>query len=98
VLTQLISVHIVGSVPAVMEDRRNCLRIEVQNAADCAEKIRFLVNSPEVQFRIAWTDHYCITELMNKWQRAHLVAGISSGDRDQGIAAHCSAYTNVIRP
>lgn len=63
----------VGSIPGLMQDRKNCIRIEVRNPKDIAEKIRHLVMSPELQNQLAWSSHQCITELMKTWQRSHSV-------------------------
>jgi len=63
----------VGSIPTLMKDRENCLRIEPRNSIDIAEKIYQLVSDPDLKMRIAWSGHRCITELMNSWQRSHAV-------------------------
>jgi glycosyltransferase involved in cell wall biosynthesis len=63
----------VGSIPGVMQDRTNCLRIEVRNPRDIAEKIRYLVTNPEMQTQIAQSSHQCIMELMKSWQRSHAI-------------------------
>jgi glycosyltransferase involved in cell wall biosynthesis len=61
----------VGSIPSVMEDRKNCVRIDVKNPRDIAEKIRLLLSDPELQKRIAWASHQRITELTKSWERSH---------------------------
>lgn len=63
----------VGSIPSVMEDRKNCLRIEVRNPKDIADKIQHLLTSPELQTKIAWSSRQCMIELMKTWQRSHPV-------------------------
>jgi len=61
----------VGSIPGVMQDRKNCLRIQPRHPKDLAYTIRHLVTSPELQTQIAWASHQCITELMKTWTRSH---------------------------
>jgi len=61
----------VGSISGVMEDRKNCLRIEVRNPRDIAEKVRQLIANPTLQSQLAWAGHDCITRLMRTWQRPH---------------------------
>jgi glycosyltransferase involved in cell wall biosynthesis len=63
----------VGSISGVMQDRKNCLRLEARNPRDIAEKIRQLITNPELQTQIAWSSHQCIVELMKTWQRSHAV-------------------------
>jgi glycosyltransferase involved in cell wall biosynthesis len=63
----------VGGIPTVMKDAQNCLRIEVRNPKDIADKIRHLLTHPELQAQIAWSAHECISELMKTWQRSHPV-------------------------
>jgi glycosyltransferase involved in cell wall biosynthesis len=62
-----------ASIPAVMLDRKNCLRIEVKNPRDIAEKIRDLVTNPELQSQIAESSRQCVLELMATWKRSHAV-------------------------
>jgi glycosyltransferase involved in cell wall biosynthesis len=61
----------VGSIPSVMQDRLNCLQIEVRNPADMARKIQDLYSNPELQAQIAKAGNQCIVKLMKSWQRSH---------------------------
>lgn len=61
----------VGSISSVMKDEVNCLRIDVRNPQDIAEKIRHLLTNSELQTRIAWGGHDCMIALMDTWRRSH---------------------------
>ena len=63
----------VGGIPTVMKDEENCLRIEVRNPKDIADKIRHLLTHPELQAQITRSAHECISGLMKTWQRSHSV-------------------------
>jgi len=63
----------VGSIPSVMEDRLNCLRIEVRNAKDIAEKLLQLISDEKLQARLTQEGHQCITTLMKTWKRSHSI-------------------------
>jgi len=63
----------VGGIPAVMKDGENCLRIELRNPKDIAEKIQRLLTNPELQTHIASSAHQCVSELMKTWRRSHSV-------------------------
>lgn len=63
----------VGSIPSLMKDRSNCLRIIVRDPRDIAEKIRHLLHNPELQAKLSSSSHQCITDLMEAWQRSHAI-------------------------
>lgn len=63
----------VGSVETLMVDRTNCLRIDVRNPRDIAEKVRELVADPELGRVITASASRDIRELMSTWRRSHAV-------------------------
>ena len=54
-----------------MKDGYNCLRLEVKNPKDIAEKVRKLPDSPDLQSEIAAMALQSVSELMNGWQQTH---------------------------
>jgi glycosyltransferase involved in cell wall biosynthesis len=63
----------VGSIPTIMQDKANCLRIEVGSAASIAGQLHTLLTNPNLHSTIAWAGYYRISELLKTWHRSHAV-------------------------
>ncbi len=61
----------VGSVPNLMVDRVNCLRIEVGSPGDIAEKLHEVLATPDLGHRLASAASVQVTELMSTWKDSH---------------------------
>jgi glycosyltransferase involved in cell wall biosynthesis len=63
----------VGGIPSTMTDGENCLRIEVNDPRDIADKVEILIRRPELRRAIAQGGHRLITRLMQAWRRTHAI-------------------------
>jgi glycosyltransferase involved in cell wall biosynthesis len=61
----------VGSVPTVMVDRENCLRVEVGSPSDIADKLQELLTTPDLRYKLACAASFQVTELMSTWKDSH---------------------------
>lgn len=61
----------VGGIPSVLSDGRSCLRVEVADARDLAEKIEKLVTQPDLGLRLATEAQGIVRSLMINWRRTH---------------------------
>ncbi len=61
----------VGSVPTLMVDRHNCLRIEARDPRDIAAKLKELLAAPDLRRALAASASTDVRNAMSTWTRSH---------------------------
>lgn len=61
----------VGGIPYVMKNKVNCLRVNVGDSSDIADKIMEMLNSLDLRRKLAYEANLTIREVMLLWKRSH---------------------------